>query len=323
MRQAGRYLPEYREVRARAGSFLNLCYAPDDAAEVTLQPLRRFDLDAAIVFSDILVVPHALGSALDFVENEGPVLSRVGSMADVMALGSGAGAWQFDRVYETLARVRSILEDHHSLIGFCGAPWTVASYMVEGRGSDRKSALAVAAEGPEWFQRLIDLLVEASIGYLVGQVRAGADAVQIFDSWAGDLPEGLRGKWVVDPIQRVIAGVRAQCADVPVIVFARGVAGGHAAVATGTGASAISVEETVDIAAVLATLPAGMAVQGNLSPRTLLEGGPGMVEAVKGLCAAVPRGRHVFNLGHGIQKETPPEHVAALVRAVREMDSVA
>ena len=231
------------------------------------------------------------------------------------------GAWQFDRVYETLARVRGGLDAHQSLIGFCGAPWTVASYMVEGRGSDRKAALRVAAEGPDWFVQLIDRLVVASIGYLVGQVRAGADALQIFDSWAGDLPEALREKWVVEPIRQIIEGVRGQCPDVPVIVFARGVSGGHAGVAVGTGASAISVEETVDIASVLATLPIGMAIQGNLSPLKLLQGGRGLIDGVTSVCAAVPMSRHVFNLGHGIQKETPPEHVSALVAAVRHLDS--
>jgi uroporphyrinogen decarboxylase len=320
MRQAGRYLPEYRQVREQAGSFLELCYRPDLAAEVTLQPLRRYDLDASIVFADILVVPHALGSELKFVENEGPVLSVVRDMAGVLALGDGVGAWQFGRVYETLGRVKAELPAGVTLIGFCGAPWTVASYMVEGRGSDRALAIAAAREGAPWFVALVERLVQASVSYLVGQVRAGAEVVQIFDSWAGDLPEELRARWVHRPIADVVAGLRKECPDVPVIVFGRGIGTGHAALAAATAANAVSVEQNVALADVLRTLPATVAVQGNLAPEVLLSGGTGMVEAVGGICRSVPMARHIFNLGHGIMQHTPPENVRVLVDTIRRHD---
>ena len=196
MRQAGRYLPEYRAVRQEAGSFLDLCYRPDLAAEVTLQPLRRYDLDAAIVFADILLVPHALGTDLRFVENEGPVLSVVRDMAGVKALADAAGAWQFERVYETLNRLKSALPADVALIGFCGAPWTVASYMIEGRGSDRALARAAAVEAAPWFEALMQRLVAVSADYLVGQVQAGIDAtkqamptiLKVIDAWVAAQP---------------------------------------------------------------------------------------------------------------------------------------
>lgn len=320
MRQAGRYLPEYREVRQQAGSFLDLCYKPDLAAEVTLQPLRRYDLDASIVFADILVVPHALGSELKFVENEGPVLSVVRDMAGVEALSDGTGAWQFERVYETLQRVKAGLAPHVSLIGFCGAPWTVASYMVEGRGSDRALAIAAARQAPAWFVKLMDHLIATSIEYLVGQVKAGAEALQIFDSWAGDLPAELRERWVHAPIARLVDGVKKQCPGVPVIVFGRGIGGGHGALARATAADAVSVEQDADLAEVLRSLPEGVAVQGNLAPELLMSGGTEMTHKASAICASVPMRRHVFNLGHGILQFTPPGHVSALVDVIRQQD---
>ncbi len=320
MRQAGRYLPEYRAVRREAGSFLDLCYHPDMAAEVTLQPLRRYDLDAAIVFADILVVPHALGSELSFVENEGPVLSTIRDMAGVEALGDGSGAWQFERVYETLGKVKAGLPGPVSLIGFCGAPWTVASYMIEGRGSNRLTALAAARVGAPWFQMLIARLIETSIAYLAGQVKAGAEVVQIFDSWAGDLPVDLRERWVHRPIAEIVVGLRRVCPGVPVIVFGRGIGAGHGELAVSTGANAVSVEQDADLSQILAGVPDGVAVQGNLAPETLLKGGVEMRRAVQSICASVPMRRHVFNLGHGIMQGTPPEHVAELLAEVRGMD---
>lgn len=323
MRQAGRYLPEYRTVRQKAGSFLNLCYDPEMAAEVTLQPLRRYDLDASIVFADILVVPHALGCDLDFVEQEGPVLSVVRDMAAVQGLQLSDDAWQFSRVYETLARVKSGLNAETSLIGFCGAPWTVASYMVEGRGSDRKLALLAARENPPWFQALIERLVEVSVQYLVGQVRAGAEVLQIFDSWAGDLPSDLRESLVHAPISRIVAGVHLVFPDVPIIVFGRGIGSGHDALARATGANAVSVEQDEDMASLLEKLPGHVAVQGNLSPLVLQEGGVALAEEVKGICASMPMSRHVFNLGHGIVQQTPPENVAVLLDTIRAHDGAA
>ena len=322
MRQAGRYLPEYRTVRQEAGSFLNLCYRPELAAEVTLQPLRRYDLDASIVFADILVVPHALGCDLDFVEQEGPVLSVVRDMEAVKRLKLSDGAWQFERVYETLSRVRAGLNADTSLIGFCGAPWTVASYMVEGRGSDRKLALATARERPDWFVALMNRLVEVSIDYLIGQVRAGAEVLQIFDSWAGDLSTDLRSSLVHEPIGRIIAGVRAVYPKVPVIVFGRGIGSGHDALARATGADAVSVEQDEDMSSLLLRLPPNVVVQGNLSPLVLQEGGAALADGVERICSGMPMARHIFNLGHGIVQHTPPENVAQLVDYIRRHDGV-
>lgn len=320
MRQAGRYLPEYREVRQQAGSFLDLCYKPDLAAEVTLQPLRRYDLDASIVFADILVVPHAMGVDLKFVENEGPVLSTVRDMAGVEGLSDAVSAWQFQRVYETLAKVKTGLASHVTLIGFCGAPWTVASYMIEGRGSDRATALDAAAKAEPWFVRLVERLVATSVDYLLGQVKAGAEVLQIFDSWAGDLPASLRQRWVHEPIAQVVAGVRKTAPGVPIIVFGRGIGHGHGELARATRANAVSVEQDASLSAVLRDVPAGVAVQGNLAPELLQAGGGAMIEKTRAICAEVPMARHVFNLGHGIVQHTPPENVTALLSAIREHD---
>lgn len=322
MRQAGRYLPEYRFVRQSAGSFLNLCYHPEMAAEVTLQPLRRYDLDASIVFADILVVPHALGCELDFVEQEGPVLSVVRDMASVERLGLGKNAWQFDRVYETLGLVKAGLSAGTSLIGFCGAPWTVASYMIEGRGSDRALALAAARENPPWFGALIKTLIDVSAQYLIGQVRAGAEVLQIFDSWAGDLPAELRDRWVHEPIRQIIDALRLVYPDVPVIVFGRGIGTGHDALARATGGNAVSVEQEEDLTVLLTRLPAHVAVQGNLSPLVLQEGSEALKSEVERICSAMPARRHIFNLGHGIVQQTPPENVSLLVDLIRRHDGV-
>jgi uroporphyrinogen decarboxylase len=321
MRQAGRYLPEYREVRAQAGSFLKLCYDPVLAAEVTLQPLRRFDLDAAILFSDILVVPHAMGLELDFLEGEGPKLQTVGDMASVRALSDGVSSEQFARVCDTVAGVRAALDPKIGFIGFCGAPWTVASYMIEGAGSKRSRAVAVAVENPEWFRLLMTRLVETSVVYLLGQIKAGVQAVQIFDSWAGDIPADARHRVVSSPIAAIVAGVRAVYPGFPMIVFARGVGAGHAEIAIVTKASAVGVEQDVVLRDVLAGLPEACAVQGNLAPELLLQGDQTIhLETLKVL-AGVPKRRHIFNLGHGIVPQVKPEAVSVLVNTIREHDS--
>jgi uroporphyrinogen decarboxylase len=322
MRQAGRYLPEYREVRTKAGSFLGLCYNPELACEVTLQPLRRYDLDAAILFSDILVVPHAMGLALDFVEGEGPKLETVGSMAEVEALKTGFDSEPFRKVCETVGLVRKDLRASVGFIGFCGAPWTVASYMIEGGGSDRKGAVAVASENPAWFGRLIDRLVETSVHYLLGQIKAGVQAVQIFDSWAGDIPEAHRQRVVSDPIARIAAGVRAVHAKFPVIVFARGVASGHGQIARETAASAVGIEQGVALRDVLAALPPNVAVQGNLPPEALLKSSAEIETGCRAVMDGVPMGRHVFNLGHGITPDVKPEAVQTMLDAIRKYDHV-
>jgi uroporphyrinogen decarboxylase len=320
MRQAGRYLPEYREIRKHAGSFLELCYNPELAAAVTLQPLQRFDFDASIVFADILVVPHAMGCELAFVENEGPVLSTVRDDEGVKGLKIEERPWQFERVYETLARVKNELRADTTLIGFCGAPWTVASYMIEGRGSDRKTAIATARNGPRWFDLLLETITELSVKYLLGQIKAGAEVVQIFDSWAGDLPADLLPRYVHGPISAIVAGVRKEFPGFPIIVFARGAGRGHAELALATGATAVSVEQEQSLLNVLNSLPRSVAVQGNLSPDVLLAGGSALTRAVEKLCVSIPKERHVFNLGHGILQQTPIDHVTQLLKTVRAVD---
>jgi uroporphyrinogen decarboxylase len=317
MRQAGRYLPEYRELRAKAGSFLKLCYDPALACEVTLQPLRRFDFDAAILFSDILVVPHAMGLALDFKEGEGPMLQTVTDLASVQALGDGAQSDQFKKVCETVARVKGSLNAQQTLIGFCGAPWTVASYMIEGGSSKRRKALAVALESPPWFQVLMKKLVETSIAYLLGQIAAGAETVQIFDSWAGDVPSEALERVVIQPIAEIVNGLRTVHPGFPVIVFARGVGAEHGRIAKGTSANAVGLEEDVDIGEVLKQLPSGVAVQGNLSNELLLGNEAAMIKQTRAILNAVPKSRHIFNLGHGIQQQTQIAMVEKLVAEVR------
>jgi uroporphyrinogen decarboxylase len=320
MRQAGRYLPEYRAVRTKAGSFLDLCYNPELAAEVTLQPLRRFDFDAAILFSDILVVPHAMGLALRFEEGEGPILDTVTSSADVSRLLDVSGTDQVLKVCETVRRVKADLAPHIGFIGFCGAPWTVASYMIEGRGSDRKRALAVAIENPDWFSKLIDRLVDASVKYLLAQIEAGVETVQIFDSWAGDVPLAARRRVVEEPIAAIVLGVRAVKPGFPVIVFGRGVGGGHVALAEYTGANAVGVEQGTSLSALVRELPDGVAVQGNLAPESLLLSDGELTSMVGDVLNGVPMRRHIFNLGHGITPQVDPVKLQVMLDAIRAHD---
>ena len=321
MRQAGRYLPEYRQVRAQAGSFLDLCYAPELAAEVTLQPLRRFDLDAAIIFADILLIPQALGVDLAFKENEGPKLAVVRDGSGVRQLKLDGAVDKLGVVFEALQRVRSELPAHVGLIGFCGAPWTVATYIVEGGTSpDRRNTKLAAFSNDGWFDDLIDMLVDSSVEYLCRQIDAGAEAVQIFDTWAGDLPDGLREKYCFEPISRIVAGVKAVHPAVPVIGFARGVGAAHLAFAKATGVDAVGVEWSAPLDWISGELAPVVPVQGNLDPFCLIAGGDALREGVTRITSAVRPGRHIMNLGHGIRPETPPEHVAELVDLVREQD---
>jgi uroporphyrinogen decarboxylase len=320
MRQAGRYLPEYRKTREKAGSFLDLCYSPLLAAEVTVQPLRRYDLDAAIIFADILVVPHAMGNGLSFVEGEGPVLETVRNAEDLRRLKPGGGSVMFSSVGESLSRVRAVLDPATALIGFCGAPWTVASYMIEGRSSSRVLALECAARREAWFVDLIDRLVDSSVEYLVMQVDSGADALQIFDSWAGDLPGALFDDFSVDPIRRIVAGVRARHPDVPIIVFAKGAGDRHAKVFARTGCEALGIESELPLSDIAARLPDNAVLQGNLEPALLLGEVPAVLERTRKILASIPRARHIFNLGHGIQPQTDPEMLTLVVDAVREFD---
>ncbi len=321
MRQAGRYLPEYREVRAKAGSFLKLCYAPDLAMEVTLQPLKRFDLDAAIVFADILVVPQAMGLGLAFEDGEGPVVEKISGLERVQALRRLDEAQEVRLVCETVKAVKAKLSPDIALIGFCGAPWTVASYMIGGGGeSGREIARAVAASRPEWFVLLMERLIEASATYLVRQIDAGADTVQIFDSWAGDLPGYLQKYVVGEPIARIVAQVRKERPQVPVIVFARGVGAGHKQIGEMTMAECLGVETSMPLDWARDHLAGSHIVQGNLDPLVVEHGGDALKRGVELVADALPRDRHIFNLGHGMRPGTPPEHVDLVVRHLRKLD---
>ncbi len=316
MRQAGRYLPEYRKLRGQMASFLDLCLDPKLAAEVTLQPLRRFDLDAAIVFSDILMVPYALGQKVEFVEGEGPRLDPVRSETALAKLDLAAA--RFAPVYETLERVRGELPAGVPVIGFCGAPWTVATYMVESRGSKNQvEARLWAYRDPASFQRLIDLLVEVSTDYLLGQVKAGAGVLQIFDSWAGSLPEDGFRRWCIAPTRAIVRKLKAAAPDVPVIGFPRGSGVLAEAYAKETGIDAIGCDTSLPLAWIAERLQSQVPVQGNLDPVLLLAGGAALDRRVAEILAALAAGPFVFNLGHGILPETPPEHVTRLVGLVK------
>ncbi len=317
MRQAGRYLPEYREVRQKAGSFLDLCYSPALAAEVTLQPLRRFELDAAILFSDILVIPDALGQTVRFEVGEGPRLEPI--------TPEGLGKLRPDNVIhhlapvlETLERVKRELAPEKTLIGFCGSPWTVATYMIAGHGSpDQAAARTFALTHPEAFARLLDILVEASIAYLSAQFRAGADVVQLFESWAFNLDEHQFAAYVIEPNRRIVAGLRAQIADAPVIGFPRGAAAMIPAYVEAVGVNALGLDYSLPVDIANSGLPPGLTVQGNLDPIRLLAGGPQMEARAEEIIAAFSGRPHIFNLGHGILPETPIAHVERLVALVR------
>jgi uroporphyrinogen decarboxylase len=316
MRQAGRYLPEYRRLREKAGSFLDLCYNPELACEVTLQPLRRYDLDAAILFADILVVPHAMGVDLAFSEGEGPVLGIVRSMLDVNRLRSVRDRIETKRICETVEAIRARLVPGKALIGFCGGPWTVASYMVAGGGSDRVLARIAAYQREPWFITLIERLVEESVCYLSAQIRAGAEVVQIFDSWAGDLVGSEREDFVNRPIEMMVMKLQQEHPEVPIIVFARGVGVGHERIAGMKGVSAIGVETEFDLKA----LDPEVVVQGNLDPVCLLAGVEVAQRESLRICEGVNRGRHIFNLGHGIRVGTDPDVLSVVIDSVRSMD---
>ncbi len=320
MRQAGRYLPEYRKVREQAGSFLELCYSPSLAAEVTLQPVRRYDFDAAIIFADILVVPHAMGNGLSFIEGEGPRLETVRNGSDLLRLKSGLASVQFGSVAESISRVRGELDSSISLIGFCGGPWTVASYMVEGGSSEREFARKVAYRREPWFKELISRLVENSIDYLCIQIEAGADVIQIFDSWAGELPGGLLTEYCVEPMRDIVAGVKARFPAVPIIIFAKGAGHRHREVYLSTKCQAVGVEAETSLEFIRSILPAEAVMQGNLDPLLLLCDDDVVHKHTLELLKSIPRDRHIFNLGHGIRPQTNPEVLTTIVRTIRDYD---
>ncbi len=321
MRQAGRYLPEYRAIRAGVPDFIALCTTPELAAEVTLQPIRRYGFDAAILFSDILILPWALGHGLTFKEGEGPVLPKLRDAAGVAALDPARVADRVAPIMETVRRVRAGLAQEGfadtALIGFAGAPFTVACYMVEGGGSrDFAATRGMAYSQPELFGRLIDVLVDASVTYLSAQVQAGAEVLMLFDSWAGVLSPLLFRAHVIEPTRRIVAALRERHPGVPIIGFPR-LAGTMLRDYAATAVDGIAVDTGSDIAAAAAMVPAHVAVQGNLDPLAVVAGGRAMGDATAAVLQAM-RGRpFIFNLGHGIVPQTPPEHVAALLEQVR------
>lgn len=311
MRQAGRYLPEYREVRAQAGDFLSLCFNPELASEVTLQPIRRFDLDAAIIFSDILVTPYALGQEVRFVAGEGPKLGKLN--IDKLHYRPEL----LDPVYEALSKTRAALPEEKTLIGFCGAPWTVACYMVEGGGSkDWQKARLMAQTQREAFAQLIDQLVEISAHYLCSQIEAGANCVQIFDSWSGALSESEFETWVIEPTRNIVGAVRAKHPDIPIIGFPKGAGAKTARYVRETGVSAVGLDTATPLEQGR-DLQRLCPVQGNLDPVALLSGGKLLTLEATRILDHLSDGSLIFNLGHGVIKETPPEHVAQLIDMVR------
>lgn len=316
MRQAGRYLPEYRALRAEKGGFLELVYDSAAAAEITLQPLRRFGFDGAILFSDILIVPYALGQKLWFEAGEGPRLAP--PLVDGVWQGLAAAKSRFDAIYETVRLVRAQLPAGVTMLGFAGSPWTIATYMVAGQGSkDHHAARALAWRDPGAFASLIEAIEAATLDYLIGQIDAGAEAIQLFDSWAGSLSPTQFERWVVMPNARLVARLHAARPGVPVIGFPKGAGDKLPAYARETGVDALGVDETIDPHWIARELPEGLPVQGNLDPLLLLAGGPALESEVRRIKAAFAGRPHIFNLGHGIDKDTPIAHVEHLLALVR------
>lgn len=319
MRQAGRYLPEYRKVREKAGDFLSLCYTPNLAAEVTLQPIKRFGLDAAIIFADILLVPHALGRSVRYDEGAGPLLQRVEGERDIALLALENVVSQLRPVFETVERVRTALPEGVAVIGFAGAPWTVATYMIEGRGSaDQRAARLWAYEKPKVLDALIDVLTEATIVYLSGQIEAGAEVIQVFETWGGALSGDDFARWCIAPAKRIVAALKSRFPDTPVIGFPRGAGASLIPYAERTGVAGLSLDWTVPLDWAAETLQPQVTLQGNLDPMALVAGGRSMRMMVQQIIESWGQGPMIFNLGHGILPETPPEHVAELVAIVRD-----
>jgi uroporphyrinogen decarboxylase len=318
MRQAGRYLPEYRETRKQAGNFLDLCYTPDLAIEVTMQPIRRYDLDASIMFSDILVVPDALGQQVAFKEGEGPVLDPIQNVDALKQLKPEGVLDYLKPVFETIKGLRRELPKDKTLIGFAGSPWTVAIYMVEGRGgTDGGTARGWAYREPDSFSRLIDILIEATTQYLITQVDSGVEVLQLFDSWSGVLSEDQFRKWSIEPTRKIVEGVRAAHPNVPIIGFPRGGGLMAAEYIKSTGVNGISLDANAPLEWARDTLQPLATLQGNLDNQLLVAGGDEMDNTVRRIVDTLGRGPFIFNLGHGIVPQTPPEHVARVVELVR------
>ncbi len=316
MRQAGRYLPEYRETRKRAGSFLDLCYNPDMAVEVTMQPIRRFGFDASILFSDILVVPHALGRDLRFEEGRGPLMTPI-TAGEIERLDGETFHVNLAPVYETVRRLRAELPRKTTLIGFCGAPWTVATYMIAGHGTpDQAPARLFAYRHPQAMKQLLAMLADHSAAYLIRQIDAGADVVQIFDSWSGVLDEAGFVVHCVEPVAEIVRQVRAAHPSVPIIGFPKGAGSRYQGYREKTGVTGLGLDWTAPLSQARA-LQAGGAVQGNLDPQRLVAGGAALSDGVKAILDALGDGPLIFNLGHGITPETPIAHVQAMLDQVR------
>ena len=318
MRQAGRYLPEYRALRAKAPDFVSFCLTPQLAAEATLQPVRRFGMDAAIVFADILLVPQALGQKLWFGE-DGPMLEPILDASGVAKLDIGPVAARLEPVCETILLCRAGLPEDTALIGFAGAPWTVATYMVEGGGSrDYRNVKAWAYRDPAGFLALIELVTEATTAYLSAQIEAGVEAVQLFDSWAGVLPEAEFRRWVIEPTRRIVRALKTRFQGVPIIGFPRGAGLLYERYVAETEVDAVGLDTTVPLDYGRERLQPRATVQGNLDPVLLLVGGEKLSQAVAEIRAALGEGPFIFNLGHGVLPQTPPEHVEALAQILAE-----
>ncbi len=316
MRQAGRYLPEYRALREQKGGFLALVYDTDAAAEITLQPIRRFGFDGAILFSDILIVPHAMGQDLEFLAGEGPHLSP--ALVDTALGVLHAVPERLAPIYQTVAKVRAMLGSERTLLGFAGSPWTVATYMVAGQGSrDQHDTRAMAYRDPAAFQGIIDAITQITVTYLAGQIAAGAEAVQLFDSWAGSLAPSEFERWVIAPNAAIVAALKARFPDVPVIGFPKGAGEKLPSYARETGVDAVGLDETIDPLWAAKALPPQRPVQGNLDPLLLLAGGEQLDTQVRTILDAFAERPHVFNLGHGIGQHTPIAHVERLLTLVR------
>lgn len=317
MRQAGRYLPEYKETRAKAGSFLDLCYNPDFAVEVTLQPIRRFQLDASILFSDILVIPHALGRDLRFEEGRGPILTPL-EVNDISLLRTDTIHEKLALVYETVRRLRIELPEETALIGFCGAPWTVATYMIAGHGTpDQAPSRIFGYRFPKAMDDLLQTLAESSAEYLIRQIESGADAVQIFDSWAGVLDQASFDRWCVRPVAEIVRRVKSRFPEIPIIGFPRNAGILYESYRAATGIDVLGLDWTVPMKQAAALQSQG-AIQGNLDPMRLLAGGKALEEGVAAILDALGNGPLIFNLGHGITPQTPIAHVEQMLKLIRE-----
>lgn len=321
MRQAGRYLPEYRATRAQAGDFLSLCYNPELAAEVTLQPIRRYGFDAAILFADILLVPQALGADLWFVTGEGPRLSTITEQREFEALKPAAEVHEtLSPIYETVRILRRELPEETTLIGFAGAPWTVATYMIAGRGTpDQGPAHALKAENRALFEALLERITEATILYLSAQIEAGAEVVKLFDSWAGSLKGADFDRYALAPAKRIIAALKEKHPGVPVIAFPREAGEKYVGFHQATGADCVALDNSVDAGWAAEHVQVDGCVQGNLASKHMVSGGPALVEETRAIVEAFRGGPHIFNLGHGITPDADPENVALMIETVRGM----